>query len=54
MRSLPVPEGVLKRHVDAIAPAFTKKKAQMLQVRHAAAANTQETTTVSVCVNQSL
>jgi hypothetical protein len=32
MRSLPVPEGVLKRHVDAIAPAFTKKKAQMLQV----------------------
>jgi hypothetical protein len=33
MRSLPVPESVLKRHADAIGPIFAKKKQQILQVR---------------------
>ena len=32
MRSLPVPEGVLKRHCDAIAPIFAKKRMQIVQV----------------------
>jgi hypothetical protein len=32
MRSLPVPESVLKRHCEAIAPISAKKKMQMLQV----------------------
>lgn len=32
MRSLPVPESVLKRHCDAIAPIFTKKRVQTIQV----------------------
>jgi hypothetical protein len=34
MRSLPVPEATLKRHADAIAPLFAKKKAQLIQVCH--------------------
>jgi hypothetical protein len=33
MRSLPVPESVLKRHADAITPVSAKKKTQMIQVR---------------------
>eukprot|EP00775_Hariotina_reticulata_P008679 gene8679-8860_t len=33
MRSLPVPESVLKRHADAIGPIFAKKKQQILQDR---------------------
>lgn len=33
MRSLPVPESVLKRHCEAIAPIFAKKRMQTLQVR---------------------
>ncbi len=33
MRSLPVPETLLKRHCDAIAPIFAKKRMQILQVR---------------------
>jgi hypothetical protein len=32
MRSLPVPESVLKRHCEAIGPVSAKKKMQMLQV----------------------
>lgn len=32
MRSLPVPESVLKRHCEAVAPIFAKKKMQTLQV----------------------
>lgn len=34
MRSLPVPESVLKRHCEAIAPVFAKKRMQMLAVSH--------------------
>jgi hypothetical protein len=33
MRSLPVPETLLKRHCDNIAPIFAKKRMQILQVR---------------------
>lgn len=32
MRSLPVPETLLKRHCDNIAPIFAKKRMQILQV----------------------
>lgn len=32
MRSLPVPETLLKRHCDSIAPIFAKKRMQILQV----------------------
>lgn len=32
MRSLPVPESVLKRHCEAIAPIFNKKRMQIIQV----------------------